>query len=438
MARTFLVRDAERTDRRAFLATPSYAGTSSPYDYSLTQSREALRRAGWSVDYLHMEGNCHVDDGRNFLVRAFLETDCTDFVFLDADIGWQADDLLKLLSFDRDVVAGVYPKKRDGSDYPAQLPPGEIWADADGLIRANRVPTGFLRLRRNVVQALYDSEPRRFRGTKDGPDRLPQAIIFERTWVQREDGLGDRISGDYSCCDRIRKLGFDIWVDPEMRFVHEGPHEWEGSFGDDLRQKAGIANHYAVKAVEAMRAGTATLADFAALVKEYGNQAFSATPELLYSLYLSARDVRGPMLETGTGLSSIVLGVVSEMTGNPALSLEHEKGWLVETRKMLAALGLKHRPTFAPLDRDESGVWYSAEVPDNLALVLCDGPQRHHGRSGLFSRHGANMSNAIIILDDYETEQHLVEEWLPDREMTVLGTARPFVVLAPKRAAEAA
>lgn len=424
MPRRFHVRDPERRDRRVFLATPSYSGVSSPFTYSLLHSLSALRGSGWTADWFHLEGNCHVDDARNYIVRAFLETDYTDLVFLDADVGWQPDDLVKLLAFDRDVVAGIYPKKRDDADYPAQLVPGENWSDQDGLLEAMRLPTGFLRISRNAIQTLYDQEPRKFIGTNDPDGSLPQAIIFERTYKD-----GRRISGDYSASDKLRAAGFKLYVDPEMRFTHQGMNEWGGCYGDWLRKKAGLNHYHAQKLVEAIRKGEADdIALFVNMVEEYGNSAFSATPELLYALYLAALNAKGTMIETGSGLSTLVLAAVSEVTGNPLITLEHDKGWILETRKLIHAVGLAHEPSFAPLKDYGDFTWYGADdLEGDFALVLCDGPQKIHGRDGLFRLYGDRMSKAMVFIDDFESEAAM--DWLKGQDCKVLGRSRKFGVV---------
>jgi acetone carboxylase gamma subunit len=41
-----------------------------------------------------LSGNCHVDDARNSVVREFLASDCTELVFIDADVSWEPETLV--------------------------------------------------------------------------------------------------------------------------------------------------------------------------------------------------------------------------------------------------------------------------------------------------------------------------------------------------------
>ena len=84
--------------RKVFLATTSYGDPDASYTFSISASREALHAAGFQTAYFLLQGNCHVDDARNSVVLNFLESDCTELVFLDADVDWEPKHLVQLLS----------------------------------------------------------------------------------------------------------------------------------------------------------------------------------------------------------------------------------------------------------------------------------------------------------------------------------------------------
>jgi hypothetical protein len=98
--------------RKVLLAIPTYEKPDTSLAFALSRSREALTSAGIQSALIILEGNCHVDDARNSLVRDFLESDCTDLVFLDADVTWEPKGLVALCERDEDIVGGVYPYRR--------------------------------------------------------------------------------------------------------------------------------------------------------------------------------------------------------------------------------------------------------------------------------------------------------------------------------------
>ncbi len=134
--------------QKVLLATPVYENTDASYTYSIQRSREALHAEDIETAYYLMSGGCHVDDNRNTIVKEFLLTDCTDLVFLDADVSWSPEDLVALCQADADLVGGVYPfrtedKYRRGS--MPFLPKQGAKVRVDGLLEVDGLPTGFMR-----------------------------------------------------------------------------------------------------------------------------------------------------------------------------------------------------------------------------------------------------------------------------------------------------
>jgi hypothetical protein len=353
---------------------------------ALVESLPALKDAGWAYDFAIEAGNCHVDDARNAIVRQFMQTDCTDLLFIDADVGWSVEGLIQLLSHDTDLVAGVYPKKQDDPlDFPVRALPGERWAD-NGLVEVEGAPTGFMRIRRPCLERLIEAhKDRQFIGSDGGE---PYTILFERTF----EG-GHRWSGDYAFCRKWRAIGGKVFIDPEIDFSHAGEKQWTGRLGDHWRKEAGVINP---KLKEAL----SKLPDPDAFAKAYNawGRVYAAPPGFLQAAHTLAKRAKGPVLETGSGLSTIVMG----LTGAEVHSLEHDIGYLRETRKLAADFGLENvHVHYAPLD-PETG-WYTvpADLPEKFAVVLCDGPPRAHAdRSVIWAALEDRIYDADWLIDD--------------------------------------
>ena len=163
MSRVFHRPGAPISQQKVLLATPTYDKLGAAYTEALFHSSDALAKAGIASELCILAGDCHVDDARNFLVRNFLESDCTDLVFLDADVAWPPEALVELLRYDRDVVAGLYPLKSRTENFPVRLLPDKVWAEVDGLLEVESVPTGFLRIRRSVLERMAGVAPKYLR-----------------------------------------------------------------------------------------------------------------------------------------------------------------------------------------------------------------------------------------------------------------------------------
>lgn len=337
-----------------------------------------LDAAGFNITLCTEVGNCHVDDARNSLVREFLKTECTDFVFIDADVGFRPEDLLKLVSVDRDVIAGVYPKKQDDTEFPVFVGSGvALHADDDGLVEVDAVPTGFLRIKRHVLETLAGKAVG-FIGQGGGD--VPYKIIFERLVAD-----GRRWSGDYGFCRKWKAEGGKIYVDPEMVFSHTGQKTWFGTLGDHWRKVHGVDRLRFDEAVEALKSGSAEPEHFVALSKGWGNE-WAASPEFL----AAAHRLSGNILECGSGLSTLVMATRGNVT-----ALEHEPAFAAHTMAMLERYGLKADIICKPLVDG----WYDYSGGEYDALVIDGPPRAISDRSQAIQR----VKAKTVIWDDYDT-----------------------------------
>lgn len=398
----------------AFIAIPSYDGKLEPQCLmSLLEGIKLLDAHGIGCSFALEAGNCHIDDARNGIVRTFLDSNCTDLVFIDADVGFDPGALVRLMQHDADVVAGVYPKKDDDVSFPVKPLAGDRWITPAGLIEVEGAPTGFMRIRRTAFEQLVEANKhRQFVGQGCSDKDRPYTIIFERTY---EDG--HRWSGDYAFCRKWRALGGKVFVDPEMDFVHVGSKEWVGRLGDYWRREAGLEPARFVQAMERLKAGDPKAEDFVTLYQAWGN-AWAASPEFLIAAYTMAKRARGPVLETGSGLTTLVMAAA----GARVTALEHDLGWYRRLDKTLARYGLEADLNYVGLDKYDG--WYLWEPQEDYALLVCDGPPRTENwgaRERVLTF--PEVQNADWIVDDAIS--------VAARPFTVFGEERKFVV-APK------
>lgn len=412
--------DTPATTQRVFLAVAAYQGLSAGFTYALFHSAQALQSAGIESELAIFSGNCHVDDSRNRLVRDFLNSDCTDLVFLDADVQWFPRELVELTQYDRDVVAGIYPKKHGDDGYPLMLLPGEIWSDRDGLIEVLGVPTGFLRIKRHVLETLA-AKSQYYNAKNDANSAVP--CIFER---QIHDG--ERWGGDYVFCRKWRETGGKIYIAPKMRFEHSGEHTWAGSVGPWLKQRAGLG---LVDALNAFRAGTEDIQDAVDLFDAWGNP-YAADPILLMGLGMAARNTKGPILELGAGLSTLVLA-----SSAPHTELHVLEDSPIYAEQVMSAAARHGLTNIVMHCRDVKDGWYdTSTLPAHVwSLVFIDGPRRTiGGRIEAFYR--MDLSHSTVIADDVQGDGGIPElktQLEKTHRVEVCGAARRnFAVGVPK------
>jgi hypothetical protein len=405
--------------RRVYVAIP--CGEGRPFDgnmVALTNLALALQAAGWAMDFAMESGNCHVDDARNSLFRHFRHhaKDCERFLFIDCDVIYSVHDAVKLVTSPRDIVAGIYPKKQDDLEFPVNLsddPERVLQAEADGCLEVPRVPTGFLCLSRKVIETLVDASPQ-FEGQSHMPGDSLYPLLCERK-LEDQPRPGHeavrRWSGDYALCNKATAAGFKIYIYPEMRLGHIGTKVWWGKLGDQLRERHHIPHPDLMRCIDKLRADEPNATVFEALYDRWGNP-FAATPPMLIAAYSKVRRMHPGdlVLETGSGLTSLVMGLAAEKSGATIYALEHDVDWLLKSERLLfnwAGLDRSVALTYAPLhfyEGDKGGryCWYeTTSLPKrNFEFVVCDGPQRRFGRAGLYKQLGPRIKDAPWIMDD--------------------------------------
>lgn len=207
-----------------YIAVPAYGGQiTAETTHSLCVSAILLERAGIGVEFDFGLGNCYLDHVRNQLATRFYRSGASDLLFVDADVSFEPAAVLRIASAKRPFVAGIYPMKDDGQvRFPVWFEADELWADADGLVEAARVPTGFLRLNRAVMEAMA-GEP-----YDDGA-----SIDFFHVGIRDGRYWGE----DIDFCDRWRALGGAIHIIPDLTFGHSGMKRWTGNWGEDMKSR---------------------------------------------------------------------------------------------------------------------------------------------------------------------------------------------------------
>jgi hypothetical protein len=440
MGRQAMVKLSEGTPS-VFLATPTYDGkVGQAYVMSLVSSVLALKERGIGVTYSNLAGNCHVDDARNEMTREFMASGCDSLVFLDADVGWRAEDLVSLVLHDRDIVAGVYPKKtQEGMDaeFPVFVAPGTVLlSEDDGCVEVSGAPTGFMKITRHAMEIMHEKHgSMKHYGQNDKPGALPLTILFERGFDS-----GFRRSGDYNFCHKWRQTGGKVYVDPRWTFIHEGDKQWVGCLGDHWKAKYGVTKAENDKAfddaIKAVRDHTAGLAEMEDLLRTWGNP-YAATPDLLYTIMLLTREADGPILETGSGLSTLVMAL---STHQDIHTFEHSPVWAQFIENHLAKNGLTNVTLHCePLKDYGDHEWY--EIPEDLphfSMVVCDGPPSRgpHGEMLKGGREGLMMlrdqvQGARFVFDDASNHHGNAVHDLAEKlgiEIKVFGEVREYAV----------
>jgi predicted O-methyltransferase YrrM len=396
--------NAEMTGvQKIMLATTAYDNLDASYTFSIQRSRMALEDAGFLNSYMLLSGNCHVDDARNRLVQEFLLTDCTDLVFIDADVSWDPESLIALVSYDCDIVGGIYPYRREGTassfNMPILMIPGEIKPNDQGLIQVAGLPTGFMRIRRRVLETLARNAQHYH---NDGDRRSMIPLLFERTYKD-----GTRWGGDLSFCHKWIADGGKVWAAPDLYLGHATKTIMQDSLGAALRRDNGTTLRYVT---EELAKGSMEPKLFMEAAK-YMDNLYSPPADVLLVCVAMAKKADGPIIEAGSGLTTILMAAV---TDQPIYCLEHDPFWAIRLGEMIEESGVSG---IGVCDCAIKDGWYDlsdyeTELPTEFALGLNDGPPRLVGdRMGFYERFGHRTET--IIVDDADDRAYgtAIVEW---------------------------
>jgi hypothetical protein len=254
----------ELRKRKIFVATPMYGGMcTGQYCKSSADLAILASKYGMDVRFFYLYNESLITRARNYLVDEFLRSDCTHLMFIDADIGFDPDDVIALSVIaetgnDKEVVCGPYPKKciswekikkavdrgfadkdpqqleRYVGDYVFNPTDGQESIALNEPVEVLEGGTGFMMIQRGVFEKYRKAYPH---------------LSYKPDHVRTEHFDGSReihayfdcvidpktkryLSEDYMFCQYARDAGMKVWLCPWMKLEHQGTYVFGGSLVD--------------------------------------------------------------------------------------------------------------------------------------------------------------------------------------------------------------
>lgn len=248
--------------KHIFIATPCYGGQiGEPYFRSMM--RLAIMCNKYEIPYTvsTLANESLVTRGRNTLVSFFMENpNTTHLFFIDADIEFNPEDLLRMVAYDKPVTVGAYPKKAvnwdsiinaarkdhtetsetiegHSSNYVVnfdfltddegnRLPQVQI---VDNLVKLKDAGTGFMCIRKDTIQKMFDNHPElKYRNDINVDMKFePYMYALFDTMIDPESRR--YLSEDYTFCRLWQNMGGDVYLDPRTALNHVGHYTFKGN-----------------------------------------------------------------------------------------------------------------------------------------------------------------------------------------------------------------
>ncbi|MGC2656446.1 MAG: hypothetical protein WA324_00605 [Bryobacteraceae bacterium] len=235
------------------MVTDQYAG-------SLLKLQMACVQRGVRLLVQMMGSDALITRARQNIVADFLTNEAaTHLIFIDADIGFEPEQVFRLLDFNRDVTAAVYPIKRidwekidavvqagrkplesAALSYMIEFANSERIEVINGFARVTYAGTGFFMIQRHVLLAMMERYPE----LRYGHDHKPNDKLSGNKWRSAlfncmiDEATGTYLSEDFSFCKRWTDMGGEIWADLESRLTHVGTVSFRGDLATQFNQGA--------------------------------------------------------------------------------------------------------------------------------------------------------------------------------------------------------
>lgn len=243
-----IVQAALRPRVYPMIACPNYFGKIDVRQFhSINEATLECIQNGWEIPFIHYRTTDSViTRARNVAVAYFMETQCTDLVFVDADISWQMGMFGRLMSHQVELVAGAYRARGEPERYPIIPFKDELAIDQkNGLMAVEAAPTGFMRITRACAEKMLKAYGHRWYRDEGTAPGLKIPCLFDFDYVAHgqdedpliEDGVqwqgtdspgGTYFSEDFVFCKRWNALGEKTWIDPNLVIHHSGEAVYTG------------------------------------------------------------------------------------------------------------------------------------------------------------------------------------------------------------------
>lgn len=256
----FINKQAEQQRQLSvFIATPMFGGNANyMYMIGLINLLTKLSQAGIPAMFEVAANESLITKARNILVEGFLKSPATHMLFIDADLGFDADDIVRMVRADKDIIGGQYAKKKinwdavknvvaSRPDIPATTinqviaestfkPIGDsLTFNINEPVEVESIATGMMLINRRVFEKMAAEMPE-IKIISGGSETMDPKTMTRVADGHREAHAFFDVSidpetraytsEDFTFCKRWRALGGQVFLAPWTKTVHVGTYEY--------------------------------------------------------------------------------------------------------------------------------------------------------------------------------------------------------------------
>ena len=230
------------------IGTPMYGGMcTSEYTQSLLNLSESANKSGVKLTTIFLGNESLIQRGRNTVAHHFMNLpDATHLLFIDADIKFRTEDIVKMIQADKSLIIGPVALKgynweeirkaavngeddigRTGGVFNINHLPGIDMVDESEPFEIEHGGNAFMMIRRDVFETLKPHTPIYTNGGRSLPDGVE---IYDYFRVEINKDTNHLLSEDYFLCHSYRQVGGKVWCAPWVETGHFGSHLFNGKY----------------------------------------------------------------------------------------------------------------------------------------------------------------------------------------------------------------
>ena len=237
-----------------FVGMPCYDSVKGETVMSLLKLFDKFRSSAIKSQF-RMINSSLVTHGRNMVTCGFLHSNYDYLLFVDADVSFEPEAILKMLITQKDVICTPYRLKLADLKikYPVSFKkPENIKVEELGMVDVVEIeagPAGLMLIHRKVFEKLMKKH-------SDYKINIPDPKLKEMNdevmGVPTEEdpistylynfwdtsfylGSGAWKGEDLAFCDLVRGAGFQIYANIDSMTTHHGTYAWRGRFKEVLQ-----------------------------------------------------------------------------------------------------------------------------------------------------------------------------------------------------------
>jgi|TARA_R110002020_G_scaffold81608_3_gene202541 hypothetical protein len=179
-----------------------------------------------------------IHQARNYLTSVFLTTEYTHLLFIDSDVEFEPEAVLRMLVAKKDIICTPYRIKAEAITEQLYTvgfkDPKGILILPGGLVEIEAGPAGLMLIDRKVFEKIIKNRPDlKLKNKAIADPGKSHEFYYNFFSFDFKDGYS--VGEDIAFCRLAKSNDFKLFANIQSPTVHHGSYAWKGTFGESLK-----------------------------------------------------------------------------------------------------------------------------------------------------------------------------------------------------------